>query len=282
MRTSRKAHALFLRGLIRLRMGDLDAAMAFLEKAGNLCPNLVLIRLWFAVARYTKACCSCPEDSLAHRKEITLTILDLEGIVHSVKPKTRNRDEEKAFRMSLSLLGSLYCKIGDFISAKERLEQLLSIDAHSEYERNLLGHIWNHRMRPLWWQWWFCSPPHLARWPKIIVGGVLCYLLFIEGALLFFHAIVHYAASSIANVLPWVAPVVHDWRLTYLYVFILLFLLLSPVLRRLKVRDIEFEILPPTFEPIVSAAAMGRMLYHFEERRPMSAKTSGFATTSRS
>ncbi len=168
-----------------------------------------------------------------------LIILHLEKVLRRCK-------EEKFKAEVFYWLGLLYFKMGDLLSAKGKLMEALALNQRHERARALLGYIWNFRMRPTWWQWWFCSPRHLRRWQKIVGGCVIMLLLGVEVFVLLLYSL--------------------SWQAYSLLTGILVFSLLSPLLRRFKIGPLEVDIEPPIeFEPRTLPITMELSLRELEK-----------------
>ncbi len=195
--------AYFLIGKIKLAEKKLKIAIENFKKAKESKVTHILPSLWNVYTRYLKASFELSENKKLFEKELTFILLDLErleGIVESEKSIVLKK-------IFYYWLGSLYFKLDDIISAKQKLEKCLQIKSNKiknvfnklmstffrnsingeedkttikeidEKARILLRYIFNYRIKPSWWRWWLGSPCCLNKWTKRIIFILLSFSL---------------------------------------------------------------------------------------------------------
>ena len=235
--------ALLIKGRVEIEKKEYDSAVKFFEKAAHSKLGNPLPLLWTAYARYLKAESHFKPKSKEHKEIMFAIIRDLEKAYDLSKEYQK---ELKAF--ILYVLGYFYYKNGDIFAAKERLEDCIGLESKMEKlkrifgsksfvrprTRDLLNYIWDYEIKPSWWRWWLFSPTW--HWPKRIL--FFLFLLPIP-FLLLFHPVIPTFSESIVT----------DWRISGVIVALLILILLSPNIEKIKVKDIEMEMRsPPVFE----------------------------------
>ena len=264
-----------LKGKIKIAQGKFKKALQELKKAQKLNPTDILPKLWLIYGKYlslifeeTKA----EKDQIKIEKGITLILLELERIKGNLK------DEEDLITQRIYYwLGVLYFKLKDIISAKHMLEKSLSIKVNEknlkkeekdellrlkEKANILLGYIWNFKIKPPWWRWWFKSPAPLSGKFKKFVGGLISFFSIIITAILFSHPLFNLPIKFVSELkFTWQ---IYAWLLTILLLF-----LLSPLLSRFKAGEIEAELTtPPSSPPLPTlSATMEPFLRKMEEMK---------------
>ena len=235
--------ALLIKGRVEIEKKEYDCAVKFFEKAAHSKLGNPLPLLWTAYARYLKAESHFKPKSKEHKEIMFAIIRDLEKAYDLSKEYQK---ELKAF--VLYVLGYFYYKNGDIFTAKERLEDCIGLESKVEKlkrvfgsesfvrprTRDLLNYIWDYEIKPSWWRWWLFSPTW--HWPKRVL--FFLFLLPIP-FLLLFHPVIPTFSESIVT----------DWRISGVIVVLLILILLSPNIEKIKVKDIEMEMRsPPVFE----------------------------------
>ena len=246
------AEAHILKGKIEINAGNFEKAHSNLINAKSLEPQSISANFWIIYCKYLQLSQICPkdekqkrEDNPAYLKQMHLIILDLQQTMKAFKNKIRDMYGDNTMAEIYYWLGALYFKINDLISAKENLEESLELNTNCAKAKELLDHIWNARIRPSWWRWWFFSPEHLNRVIKQVAGGIITFLLGIEVIILFIHPF----KELIFQGLNWqigMNIININWQLYGLLAIILALLLLSPILLRFKAGGVEVELTPPT------------------------------------
>lgn len=162
----------------------------------------------------------------------------------------------------LYFLGCFYYKCKDLIQAKEKLKECVKLKSTIKTSASeLLENIWNYQLRPSLWRFWFTSPLH--GWPKRI--GFILILLSIS-ALFVFHPFIPSNLILVLGGLIFVSNGLKvDLNLYTFLIALLIFILIFPIMRRIKARDIEIEIrTPPPFD-ILSLATMAKLIGKLEK-----------------
>ncbi len=241
--------AYMLKGKIEISAGNFTEAHSNFINAKRIGPQSIPANFWIIYCKYLQLSQICPkdekqkrEDSPTYQKQIHLIILDLQRTMKVFKNKIKDMYGDETMAEIYYWLGVLYFKINDLISAKENLEESLKSSKDCAKAKELLDHIWNSRIRPSWWRWWFFSPKYLNRFIKQVAGGIITVLLGIETIVLSVHPFIEFIFKE----LNWQIEININWQLYGLLAIILALLLLSPMLLRFKAGGVEVELTPPT------------------------------------
>jgi hypothetical protein len=207
---------------------------------------------WEAYANYLKIKYSLDSKGEKYKEEVIVIIRNLERAVLLSK-----KDEEELKACILYFLGCFYLESEDAFTAKEKLEECIRLKSKSPIEtsaRELLGNIWNYKIRPPWWRWWLNSP--FYHWPKRIGFFILVMFIMFIFALLLLHPF-----------LPgWFPRIQINWTLYGFLIAILIIILISPSIEQIKVRDIEIELRSsPSLGPVLSPTEMEEKIKEIEE-----------------
>jgi tetratricopeptide (TPR) repeat protein len=252
-----------------------NSAVDSFEKAISYCPANPFLILWKSYAIYLNNELSSKSKEVKtseHYKDIILSIIrDLERTLsYFEKPiekrvsflsqtsfdkssKNNNKDIEesnitKAY--TLYFLGCLYYKINDVFTAYRKLDECEKLNLKlgiQESARTLKNNIWNYQITPSvsWWNWWIYSLPHtwLKRGIFLLLAGIILKMLEFSNILL--NGLSSYFENG-GDELTY--PVIIQFSLI---IIIFVFVLLSPSIKSIKGKDIEFEMqhsTPPPFE----------------------------------
>ena len=160
---SNSASALMLRGKIEIESKNYIEAVNSFNKAITSSPGDAMPILWKAYARYLTSTFSL--KGRESDEELSCVIRELER----VKDFSQSHKSE-----ILYFLGYFYYRANDFVSARINLEECLSYDPENRLAKELLGGIWNYKIRPSWWHWWLGSPKPLASRVKKAVFSIVC------------------------------------------------------------------------------------------------------------
>ncbi|GAI03353.1 unnamed protein product, partial [marine sediment metagenome] len=165
--------AYMLKGKIEISVGNFTEAHSNFINAKRIGPQSIPANFWIIYCKYLQLSQIYPkeekqkrEDNPAYQKQIHSIIFDLQRTIKTFRDKIRNMYGDDTMAEIYYWLGVLYFKINDLISAKESLEESLELNTNCAKAKELLDHIWNSRIRPSWWRWWFFSPEHLNRFIK--------------------------------------------------------------------------------------------------------------------
>lgn len=145
----------------------------------------------------------------------------------SIKYKSRKtRNLENIRSHTLYCLGCLYCRIKDFHSAKQKLEECVILAKGSPLEKSacsLLDNIWNYKIRPPIWRWWWSSPN--CRFRRSIFLGISAVIL----VSLFSFVKIGQLEEKL-------------WFILTVIIVVLLFILILPSIERITAKGIEINL----------------------------------------
>ena len=247
------ASILSLQGKIDIEEKNYDIASKNFRKTISLDIGNPIHFLWEAYANFLKINFSLDLKDKKYKEEVITIIRNLEK-AGSLSEKYGN--ETSAY--ILFFLGYFYFKSGAVFMAKEKLEECISLKSKPKIvtsARMLLENIWNYKIKPPWWRWWLNSP--LYRWPKRIIFSILSLVTFVTLALLFLHPFISW----------WFFSLQINWSLYGIFVIILIIILVSPNIERLKVRDLEVILRsPPHYEPVLSPTMIEEKIKEVEKK----------------
>jgi len=248
--------ALSLQGRIKIEEKDYDAASEAFKKAMSLDIGNPIHFLWDIYVNYLKTEFPLGSEDKKYQEEIATIIRNLEKMNETLSEKQDQGKEIRAY--VLYFLGYFYLKSDDILTAKEKLEECVKLKSKSSIEapaRELLGIIWNYRIRPPWWQWWLNSPLH-RRLKRIGFSILLIFILFIS-ALLLLHPFIP----------GWFPLLQINWSLYVFLIVLLIIVLLLPNIGHIRTRDIEVELRsPPPIEPVLLPVAMEEIMKEIEAK----------------
>jgi len=252
--------ALILKGRIKIEKKRYEEAYEeakhLFQRAIEMGPDNILPIVWKTYSQYL-AIFTEKRENRVFQEEMVSIIRELERVRDRFPEGKRQDRKIKAY--VLYFLGSFYYKIGDFFTAKKRLHECLK-----ECERlkedlpikssvnELLGYVWNHKIRPTFWQWWFYSPFHCAIKRIIFIASCIFLIVLLLGAFI-----------SPPSFMPsWILPLNLNTRM-FIMLFIL-FILILPTLVRFKTAEFEIEIAPPPSEPIIFPSSIEESIKKIE------------------
>jgi len=256
------ALALSLQGRIKIEERDYDAASESFRKAISLDAGNPLLLLWDAYANYLKIEFSSGLKDEKYQERIASITRSLERAA-----KLSEKHGKKIRPHILYFLGYFYYKGKDIFTAKQRFTECIkecitlkklkgqmepSTSELLDSARELLDNIWTYQIRPPLWRWWWDSPLDNQRRRATFV--TLSLFIF---ALLLLHPFISARFDSLHI----------NWALYGLFVVLLLIILASPSIERIRTRDIEVEMhSPPPFEPILSPTIIEQRIEEMTKR----------------
>jgi len=245
------ASALLLSAKIDVEEKRYKIAVQTIKKAISLEINNHNLLLWEAYVNYLYAESNIGRKDFGYREEISSIIRSLERININMP-----NDKKHVKVYVLYFLGCFYFKINDFYSALEKLEECINLKTKIGVENKagyLLSSIWNYKIKPRWWRWWLFSPCY--KWTKRFIFTIVSLLLLIMLLLptfwnlfsLFISPMNAYSIYSRPSFWSSLFSSSIDIE-TIPYVFIitcLTFILLSPNIEKIKIKDIEVELPAP-------------------------------------
>jgi len=242
--------ALSLQGRIKIEEKDYDAASDSFKKAMYLEIGNPIHFLWNIYANYLKVEFSLDSEDKKYQEEVSRIIRNLEKMNETLLKKQKQGKEIRAY--VLYFLGHFYLKGNDIFTAKEKLEECIKLKSPIKVPaRELLGNVWNYRIKPSWWRWWFNSP--LYRWPKRFGFSILLLLIL---ALLLLHPFIP----------GWFPSLQINWSLYVFLIVLLIIILLSPSIEHIRARDIEVELRSPPPIPVLSPMVMEKEMKEIEAK----------------
>lgn len=239
---------------MKIEQGKYDTARVQFEKAIHLNPANPLPVLWNAYAKYLQITFdSSPGDTIHNKEGLAGIIRELERRNVLLSSPLKEKDEKyKAY--ILYFLGCFYFKTQDFFMAKEMLKDCIrfnsSIRSSAHY---LLVSIWEHKIRPTWWRWWFLPTYWWLKMLKII--GFFLLLILIFGLLVLHPFIPTWLKKRFKKRFSTLR-----WTLYTILIVLLVIFLFSPSIERLGTKDVEVEFISTSFEPVLSPSMIGTIL----------------------
>jgi tetratricopeptide (TPR) repeat protein len=247
--------ALNLQGRIKIEEKDYDAASESFKKAMSLDIDNPKHFLWDIYANYLKAEFCLDSEDKKYQEEVATIIRNLEKMDDTLSKKQNQGKEIRAY--VLYFLGHFYLKSNDIFTAKEKLEECIKLKSKSPIKapaRELLGNIWNYRIKPPWWRWWLNSPLH--PWSKRIGFSILLLLILLILALLLLHLFIP----------EWFLSIQINLSLYAFLIVLLIIALLLPNIRHIRTRDVEVELhSPPPIDPVLSPMTMEEKMKELEK-----------------
>jgi tetratricopeptide (TPR) repeat protein len=238
-----------------------DRAIDSFKKAISidLCNPLHL--LWQAYASYLHAEFILGPDNQRYQEQILSIIRGLERAEKLCQGQIKNEIGASI----LYFLGCFYHKTNDLIHAKERLQKCVKLDSPLKSSaRELLENIWNYEVRPPLWRFWLTAPLYTLRKRILYVLIILSISTLI---LLYPFMGNNLVVGFLGMWFMFVGPPVSAYFYS-LVIGIFILILLFPIIRRIKAKDIEVEIhAPPSFEPLFPPAMMAEMMGKLEKWR---------------
>ena len=246
--------ALSLQGRIKIEEKDYDSASESFKQAMSLDIGNPIHFLWDTYTNYLKAEFSLDSEDKKYQEEVATIIRNLEKMDDTLSKKQEQGKEIRAY--VLYFLGHFYLKSNDIFTAKEKLEECIKLKSKSPIEapaRELLGNIWNYRIKPPWWRWWLNSPLH--RWHKKIGFFMLLLFILFISTLLLLHPFIS----------GWFPSLQINWSLYVFLIVLIIIILVSPSIEHIRARDIEVELRsPPPYEPVLLPVAIEEKMKEIE------------------
>lgn len=229
--------ALYLLGRIKIEEQDYISAISAFNKAITLDCESNWLLLWESYASYLHAEFS---SNLDDKKKIETTVSIIRKLEKAEKISEKYVDGE-AQASILYFLGYLYYKSKDIFTAKEKLEKCVRVKSSSSIKSaasELLKYIWNYQIRPTWFDWWLASPLH--RQTKRSVFIIISLLV---SALFLAHPFIPM----------WFPELQINWTLYVFFITLLVFIIASPNIERIKAKEIDIKMRTPLHEFVLSA-----------------------------
>lgn len=265
-----KAEALFFDAMINIEEKRYFIASNLFKQAIALEMENYKYILWDIYAKYLHAEFIIGEGNQSYNEEISIIISNLEKLKNNI-PK--QNISIKVY--ILYFLGCFYFKLKDYYSALENLKECINYKTKIGIENkagDLLSNIWNYKIRPRWWKWWLFSP--YFKKTKILIFCISFSLLAI---LIFLPVFINVLTTFIPEINAH-SPYSKDsfsYSLFYniidmdiiIYAFIvsiLFFILISPNIERIRIRDVEIEMPTPSIVNIFPTNALQECINKIE------------------
>lgn len=248
-----------LRGRIEIEQRAYDSAIDSFKKAISVETGNASYLLWQAYACYLKAEFTLDAGSQRYEEQVLSIIRQLERAEKLCQEQMKSETRANI----LYFLGCFYHKTNDLIHARRRLRRCVKLDSSVRgCARELLENIWSYEVRPPLWRFWLASP--LYAWPKRILSALLVLVIvalfllhpFINSHLiviLFLHTLVIFEGAKV------------NWYIYGSLIGALILILVFPIIRRVKAKDIEVEVhAPPSVQPLFPPAMMAEMMGKLE------------------
>lgn len=265
-----------LKGQIDIEKHNYREALESFDQAIKWDKTFSLYLLWHAYARYLRAKYYYGEKSGKYQEELITIVRDLE--------KIKSRENNRVDAYALYFLGICYCKMGNYLQAKEKLiecvnlkmekekpvigniqnniqtiykkkrEKLLQLSTSKphpkdiqEVAKTLLGNVWTYQIKPPWHVWWLDSPSNKT------LKRITFIVIFTFTFSLMIYVIQENVKENLNQFL--------------LAEIALIFLLVSPSISRIAGKDISIEIQSPTFSAVEFYPEMPP--FNLEDARPI-------------
>jgi tetratricopeptide (TPR) repeat protein len=247
------AEVWFLKGRIEIEKQDYTIALESFRKSSSLDPDKPLYLLWYAYAGYLGAEFRLDSGSRSYQ-EIMLSVIRQLQKAEELSREKRNKEVRAHI---LYFLGCFYYKSKDNIKAKEKLQECIKMNSNIRSSaRELLENIWNYQIRPPLWRFWLTSP--LFSWSKRIIFFILTFSIF---ALFLLHIFISDRLVFMLNGALLVSNLEVNWSLYTFFIVLLILILASPIIRRIKTKEIELEIhSPPVIGHLPTAPAIAEKM----------------------
>ena len=148
-------------------------------------------------------------------------------------------------------MGCILYKLKDFYTAEEKLRYCIEVKTTVKTSATvLLRHIWASHIGSCWWRWWLFSPFQKKLKRVFFTLSVLLAL-----GIVITHPFIN----------KWLKPYEINTSIMLAIIFIIVLILLSPILKRIKFHEIELELSPPpSFDFSDSLSTLGPRLSALE------------------
>ncbi|MCF8219190.1 MAG: tetratricopeptide repeat protein [Bacteroidales bacterium] len=235
---NRNSGLLELKGKVAIENHNYRLAYSHFVEAIKYDKSNLALQMWKSYASYLTIEYS-KKDKKSYDEEINCILRNLERVeelIDNTCDLGNNKKDQKALKSYvLYMLGFFYYKTQDYISAKENLLECLKSNSDKSVKRNathLLGYIWEYKIKPPWWRWWFAAPVY--KWPKRAIFFGIIATTFVGFMHLIFDKIPIFNYDLGLVQLP-----------TLSFILVMLLVLFAPNLKYLKIKDFEAELMSP-------------------------------------
>lgn len=153
---------------------------------------------------------------------------------------------------ALYFLAFFYCRANDHFTAKNKLEECISIRSNTKIDKlakELLQNLFDNQIKLPWWRWWLTATSRSLLWYKRLIFIFLVTTILLVVALLVLHPIIFTYFPSYQQVF--------DANIYLFIIGLVIALILLPSVEQIKTKDIEVKIQTPTpLEFLPSSATM--------------------------
>ncbi|WP_440947293.1 tetratricopeptide repeat protein [Methanosarcina sp. T3] len=263
-----------LKGQILIKKLKYSEAIKSFEQAIKWDNTFPIYTLWHTYARYLKAEFNYGKEKQKYKEELAVKYQEEIASIISDLEKVKSYENNAVQAYVLYFLGVYYCKAQNYFRAKDKLKECIDLKPGKDSRlktkgrliqnitslmprnssmkvqpcaRKLLGEIWIYQIKPSWWQWWLYHP----------LNGIWNIILFTIIVSIFIIIILLSIVYSDENNIN-----------QYLMIeVIILFILFSPSISRIKAKDIEIETQSPAFSSIEFYPEMPP--FDLEDSRPI-------------
>jgi len=260
----------FLKGKLNLYSNRIDEAIDYFKKASDIDPFNPEAKLWYIFSKFLKA--YLRKDTSFFTRYLTNIYLELDEIKFLFKENFIIGEIHhwigiicaflNDYQESLRFLNKAY-----FYYKKAKKEKI--IDERIKYCSDLTGIIWNYKICPNWWQWWWSSPKQLKRCRKRSVFLIFSSIIFLVTIFPLLY-IISYILNYINNIYHLYNFYFNQsffyfilkyfdkcWHLVIFSILVFIFILISPVIYRFRLKEIEIEY---KFTPPIDISSFTSML----------------------
>lgn len=242
-----------LKGKIYVYLNRTKVAKEELRTAKNIDPLQFESDLWSIYCKYIESLGLENNHQKKQRSEIIAVIRELEKIISIWRKLLKSAKPNDLLSNLYYWLAIMYSNIDDYINAKDNLIRSLDHNNKCSKTREFLNFVWNCKIRPSWWRWWFYCPIYLNRYVKRLVGVTLLFLFGSTLLILSAHPIILSMNALITHLLKLNLQTIFIWQIYAFVIIVLAILILLPILQRLKAGGFEMEIVSvPKMDSIVT------------------------------
>jgi hypothetical protein len=251
--------AYILKGQIAISLNDYEGAIEAFDEALYLNsspdPNLLLWSGYahFLVAEYQL---TGKKNKTEQGKKIALCISKLENARKLMLEERDKTKEDEVFTYVRYFLGYLYFKANDLFSAKEILIECINTRSSNlsndekiirEEAKDFLTYIWEQRIKPSFWRWWWYSP-NLKDEKRILfiaISGLITWAFFNIGLCFPLFHIIYIEGTT----------------LQVLFVLTLVAILLIPNIQKFRAKEYEVELKSAPTDFNISTSKLGSIVH---------------------
>lgn len=235
-----------LKGKVYIYLNRTKEAKEELRTAKNIDPLQIESDRWFIYCKYIDSIEMESKHQKKQHREIIAITRELEKIISLRRKPLKSAGPDDLLSNLYYWLAIMYFNVDDFINAKDNLIRSLDYNNKCSKAREFLNFVWNCKIRPTWWRWWFYCPIYLNRNVKRIVGATLLFLFGSTLFILLAHPIIFSINAIITHLLKLNLTTTFIWQIYAFVSIIFAILMLLPILQSFKAGGFEVEMTPPS------------------------------------